>query len=274
MLFSSLTAGQDRSPAFAVIHEHGIVGAEGLLAMGTTASRAREPTPLQANRPCGVPAAVSDGRRYTQRMRPSGAAGWAGLAGVVLNALAVAALRPVPHTYAPGDVGAWLAETRAAPLNTQVSAWAFTVGLVALAAFAAGLASVVEKRRTLAVVGAVFFGAGALLDATGTLAPIAALHVDDASGVALLWLSLLLDSAFNGLLGVGLLCFAGALRSDEDWPKALRWLGVAAGLASLPVALQFSSDAFARLLAVAGPLWLAWVSWTSVLLLRRARDAR
>lgn len=207
-------------------------------------------------------------------MRRSAAAGWAGLAGVALNVVAVAALRPIPHTYAPGDVVAWLAETRAAPLNTQVSAWAFTVGLVALVAFVAGLAASVEKRRALALVGAVFFGGGAMLDAAGTLAPIAALHVDDASGVALLWLTLLLDSAFNFLLGVGLLCFAGALHPDERWPKALRWLALLAGVASLPVGLQFSSDAFARLLAVAGPLWLAWVTWTSVVLLRRVPDAR
>lgn len=202
-------------------------------------------------------------------VRPGGAAGWAGLAGVVLNVVAVASLRPVPHTYAPGNVGAWLAETRAAPGNTQLSAWAFTVGLVALAAFAAGLAAAVERRRTVAVVAAVFFGGGALLDAAGTLAPIAALHVDDAAGVALLWLSLLLDSAFNALLGVGLCCFAAALHPDDGWPRPLRWLALVAGLASLPVGLQFSSDAFARLLAVAGPLWLAWVTWTSVVLLRR-----
>jgi hypothetical protein len=202
-------------------------------------------------------------------MRRDGAAGWAGVAGVALNVVAVAALRPVPHTYAPGDVGAWLAEARAAPLNTQVSAWAFTVGLVALAAFAAGLAAAVEHRRTLAVVGATFFGAGALLDAAGTLAPIAALHVDDAVGVALLWLTLLLDSAFNGLLGVGLVCFAGALLPAEGWPAPLRWLALVAGLVSLPVGLQFSSDDFARLLAVSGPLWLVWVTWTSVVLIRR-----
>lgn len=207
-------------------------------------------------------------------MTRSAAAGWAGLAGVALNVIAVVALRPIPHTYAPGDVGAWLAETRAAPINTQVSAWAFTVGLVALAAFAAGLASAVEKRHTLALVGAVFFGGGAMLDAAGTLAPIAALHVDDAAGVTLLWITLLLDSAFNGLLGVGLLCFGGALHPDDGWPKPLRWLALVAGLASLPVGLQFSSDTFARLLAVAGPLWLAWVTWTSVVLLRRTGDAR
>jgi hypothetical protein len=204
-------------------------------------------------------------------MRASVSAGVAGLVGVLLNVVAVASLGPVPHTYAPGDVPAWLAETRAAPLHTQVSAWAFTIGLVALAAFVAGLARAVEKRRTLALVGAVFFGGGAMLDAAGTMAPIAALHVDASVGLALLWLTLLLDSAFNGLLAIGLLCFAGALSPDDGWPRPLRWLALVAGVVGLPVALQFSSDTFARWLAVAGPLWLAWVAWTSVLLLRRTR---
>lgn len=212
-------------------------------------------------------------------MNRNASAGVAGLVGVALNVVAVAALRNVPHTYRPGDVAAWLSELHADPVSAQLSAWAFTVGLVALAAFAVGLALsvanrrnlAVTDRRNLAVTGAVFFGGGALLNAAGTMAPIGALHVDPASGVALLWLTLLLDSAFNGLLAIGLLCLAGALRVDDGWPAPLRWLGFAAGLASLPVALQFSSDVFAKLLAVAGPLWLAWVTWTSVLLVRGRR---
>ena len=212
-------------------------------------------------------------------MNRNTSAGIAGLAGVTLNIVAVAALRDVPHAYRPSDVMAWLAEAQAQPLSTELSAWTFTVGLVALAAFAVGLALSVANRRTLAVTdrrnlavaGAAFFGGGALLNAAGTLAPIAALHVEPSAGVALLWLTLLLDSAFNGLLAIGLLCLAGALRSDDGWPVSLRWLGCLAGVASLPVALQFSSDGFAKLLAVSGPLWLVWVSWASVLLLRGRR---
>lgn len=187
-----------------------------------------------------------------------------GLLGVVLNVVAVGALREVPHTYAPGDVAAWLAETRAHPDASTLSAVAFTYGLVALAAFAAGLAH--AARTPWATVGAVLFGSGALLDSAGTMAPIAVLNVGDEAGRALLWMTLLLDSAFNGLLGLGLLCFAAA----PFWPRPLRVLAAVAGLASLPVALQFHSDAFARLLIIAGPLWLAWVIWASVLQLRKA----
>jgi len=206
-------------------------------------------------------------------------AGIAGLVGVALNVIAVVALRDMPHAYRPGDMAAWLAELQAQPHATQLSAWAFTVGLVALATFAAGLALTVANRRTLAVTdrrnlavaGAVFFGGGAMLDAAGTMAPIGALYVEPSAGLALLWLTLLLDSAFNGLLAIGLLCLASALRTDDGWPAPLRWLGYVAGVASMPVALQFSSDSFAKLLAVSAPLWLAWVTWTSVLLLRGRR---
>ena len=195
----------------------------------------------------------------------------AGAAGVLLNLVAVAALGPVPHTYRPGDVAAWRAETLSAPVHSTVSAWAFTVGLVLLAAFAAGFVGAVSERaRAWAVLGAALFGGGALLNAAGTLAPVAVLHASADAGVALLWMTLLLDSAFNALLGTGLLCWALALRGDAHWQGWLRWLGVAAGLASLPVALQFHSDAFARLLAVSGPLWTGWVLAAAWHLWRRA----
>lgn len=192
---------------------------------------------------------------------PVALAGWLGLA---LNVVAVFALREVPHTYAPGDVPAWLAETVAHPTASTVSAWAFTVGLVLLAAWAAGLAFAV--RTAWAVVGACLFGLGALLDAAGTLGVVAALHVDASAGVALLWLTLLLDSAFNALLGLGLLAIAAG---TPGWPRPLRTLAVVAGLVSVPVGLQFSSDSFARLLAVSGPLWLVFVAWSGVVLSRR-----
>jgi hypothetical protein len=195
----------------------------------------------------------------------------AGILGVLLNVAAVAALGPVPHTYAPGNVALWQAETVASPGHSTLSAWCFTVGLVLLAAFAAGMANACSAAlRPWALVGAVLFGGGALLDAAGTLAPIAVLRVSADAGEALLQLTLLLDAAFNGLLGLGLLAFAVAQSPEDGWPRWLRWLAAVAGLASLPVVLQFHSDAFARLLAVSGPLWLAWTLASCAALWRRA----
>lgn len=195
----------------------------------------------------------------------------AGAAGVLLNLVAVGALGPVPHTYAPGNVPAWRAETVAAPGHSTVSAWAFTLGLVLLAAFAAGLSDAVGARgRAWGRLGAALFGGGALLNAAGTLAPVAVLHVSADVGEALLWMTLLLDASFNALLGLGLLAWAAAVSPEDGWPRWLRGWAVLAGLASLPVALQFHADGFARLLAVSGPLWTGWVMAASWTLWRRA----
>ena len=192
----------------------------------------------------------------------------AGLLGVALNLVAVFALRPVPDTYAPGNVPGWLAEARAAPVNIAISGGAFTIGLVALAAFMAGLAFRETTRQSWWVIGASLCGAGALLDAAGTMAPVAALHTSDEVGIGLLWLTLVLDSSFNALLGFGLICISVAQVADDGWPKPLRWLALAAGIASAPVCLQFISDTFAKLLFYAAPLWVTWVVWTCVVLLR------
>jgi hypothetical protein len=195
----------------------------------------------------------------------------AGLLGVLLNVAAVAVLGPVPHTYAPGNVPLWQAETVANPGPSTASAWCFTLGLVLLAAFVAGVAhACAPAHRPWALVGAALFGGGALLNAAGTMAPLAVLHVSADAGEALLWMTLLLDAAFNGLLGLGLLAFAAAQAPSDGWPRWLRGLAVAAGAASLPVALQAHSDSFARLLALSGPLWLAWALATCAVLWKRA----
>jgi hypothetical protein len=64
-----------------------------------------------------------------------------------------------------------------------------------------------------------------------------------------------------------LLAAALALARREQRP-VLGLLGVGAGLTTVVVSLQVVSDAAARWLALAGPLWLAWVLAASVLLWR------
>ena len=189
-------------------------------------------------------------------------AGWCGVAGVALNLAAVAVLQPQPHCYKPGHVDLWLAEAQAAPVGTMVSAWCFTVGLVLLVPFAVGLMRRDPRTRT----GAVLLAAGALLDAAGTQLPIAALHLPNAVAQGCLWSTLLLDATFNGLLGLGLLLMTLGLRRADGWPRGLRPLVALAGLASLPVALQFVSDGYAGLLLLSGPLWAAALIWIGLLL--------
>lgn len=186
-----------------------------------------------------------------------------GLIGVVLNVIAVGALQPFTSPYSPADIPGWLASCVQYPVRTAVSSFAFTFGLVALAAFALGFAFV--RRTGPAIVAAAFIGFGALLDAAGTPAPLVALNTEPALGQAFLRFTLLLDATFNGCLGVGLIA-AFVATPDTRW----RWLALASGLLSLPVAFQWASPEAARLLALAGPAWLLWMTATSIQLLRPA----
>ena len=198
-----------------------------------------------------------------------------GAIGIVGNVLGVAFLFDVPGAYRVGSLDAWAGGTAAHPAASVASAVAFTIGLVALAGWADALAG--RVRSPLMRRGAALMAIGALFNAAGTLAPaVLALHVAPACAGeaclpvarALLGLTLSLDALFNLLFGAGLVAAAAALSRAERRPL-LGLLGVAAGAATLPVSLQFALDAASSLLAVAGPLWLAFVAATSVLLWRR-----
>ncbi len=204
-------------------------------------------------------------------------AGWAaaalGLVAVLGNVLGVYFLGDVPSPYRPGDVPAWLAGSHAQPGATLASAWSFVVGLVALAAFAGVMAAATRPDRPgLARAGWALVGAGALLNAAGCVTPAVVVGfvppppdpVGAVLGQALLAVTLHLDAAFNLSLGVGLLLVNAGLGRGSGWPSWLRGLGVVAGLASLPVFLQWHDDAYAKLLAISGPLWLAWFVAASV----------
>jgi len=109
-----------------------------------------------------------------------------------------------------------------------------------------------------------------VLNAAGCLAPLVlVLHVlPGCSGEAcapvaraLLGATLSLDALFNLLLGAGLLALSPALMRRGE--RALGALGLLAGAASLPVALQVTSLQAARLLYLAAPLWLLFILWSS-----------
>lgn len=196
------------------------------------------------------------------------AAGVQGLLGVALNVAAVVLLQKVPHTYKPHTFALWLSESRAAPTQTVLSAWAFTIGLLALAAFFWALRTAVPQPSSPSLFrsGATTLALGAIMNAAGTLTPIIALEADDGAARAMLHLTLLLDSTFNACLGLGLLQLA--FSAGKAWPLLLRALCFVAGAASLPVGLQFMYDEAARFLAIAGPLWLVALTWISLRLLR------
>jgi hypothetical protein len=205
-----------------------------------------------------------------ERDRPGAVLGLLGVAG---NVLGVAALWEVPGAYRPDALAAWAEGSLAHPQATVVSAAAFTIGLLALAGWggAVGRALLAPAGPAGRLAGSAM-AAGALVNAAGTLAPaVLVLHVAPGCAAAeaclpvaraLLGATLSLDALFNLAFGAGLL-LAGALllRSGR---RGLGALGLAAGLVTVPVAGQLASAAAARALALAGPLWLAFVVATSV----------
>jgi hypothetical protein len=197
------------------------------------------------------------------------------------NVAGVVLLVDVPGVYRPEQLDAWAKGALAHPGATAASAAAFVVGLVALAGWALAVGRWV--RRPLARAGAAALAAGALLNAAGCVAPaVLVLHVAPSCGAdgclpiarALLGLSLSLDALFNLLLGAGLAAAGASLLAARQRP-VLAVLGLAAGIASVPVSLQVVSEDAARWLAVAAPLWLSFIVATSVVLWRgrRARPA-
>lgn len=208
------------------------------------------------------------------------AAAWTAAGGILGNVLGVVFLRDVPSPYRPGDVAAWLEGTLAHPLATVLSSASFVVGLVLLAVFAvlAGLSERPERPGPF-LAGLALLAVGAVLNAAGCVTPaVAARFLEtplDAAGAAagrgLLAVTLHLDAFFNLALGAALVLVNLGLGRASGWPAWLRGLGIVAGIASLPVALQFWADPFAMLLAISGPLWLAWFAAAAVRLARNPR---
>jgi hypothetical protein len=185
-----------------------------------------------------------------------------GLVGVIGNVGAVALLLDQPAGYRLGGLDDWAQQVGTHRITTAASAIAFTLGLIGIAIWALALRDHLGSR--LARTGAVVVAIGALADALGTLTPLVlALHVADTSSAALLvnrallGFTLALDALFNLTLGLGLLAVATGLPAEvKPW---LRALAFGAGLASLPVSGQLVSDAAAKWLLVAGPLWLLFI---------------
>jgi hypothetical protein len=195
-----------------------------------------------------------------------------GVVGVVGNVVGVAALHDVEGAYRPGGLGAWAESALAHTSASVASAVAFTVGLLAMAGWAVALGR--RLGGPAAPLAAAAMAVGAVVNAAGTLTPaVLVLHVAPACGDggcvavarALLGVTLSLDALFNLVFGAGLALAGWSLWTAGRRP-VLGGLGLAAGLATLPVAGQLAWESAANLLAVAGPLWLGFVVATSVLL--------
>ncbi|MSP50976.1 MAG: hypothetical protein EXQ91_01065 [Alphaproteobacteria bacterium] len=209
------------------------------------------------------------------------AATFGGLA-VALNVIGVVGLRDIPAAYKPTMFAAWLEASLAHPTGATVSAVAFTAGVLALIPFAGGLARAASGPQAgIARIGAIFIAAAGLMNATATLAPFVAigplaaasngpLANFQSAAFALLGWAITMDALFNALFGIGMILSGWAMARDPRRSRALAIMGVVVGAATVPVAMQPVSIVAANWLQIAGPLWLLWLSWTSVSLWRQS----
>lgn len=196
----------------------------------------------------------------------SRSAALAALLAIVGNVLAVAQLTDSPHAYKVESLELWLRELVAKPDGHEAAAWLFTIGVLMLIPFAMGL----QRRLTgsaCAWLGAWLVAMGAGMNAVACMTPWVVVRVllgrmgepgVEALSLALLGFTLVLDAIFNLLFGCGMV-LCGAAQWGRG-SKVIGALGVIAGIATVSVVGQAYSDEAARRLAIAGPLWLAWVA--------------
>lgn len=206
--------------------------------------------------------------------------GVAGLLAVVGNVLGVVGLQGQPAAYRTDGLSDWVAQIGAHPAGTALSAWGFTVGVLLLTPFAAGLRALLP-RDGLVDAGSRLIALGGLMDGVATLMPfVLSQHVLPVCasvqdclplGRAMLGFALSMDGATNLLIGLGLVLAGLGLRAVA--PKT-GILGVVVGLALMPVVGQSVSQRLADWLLIAGPAWLGWVVVASVVLLGKARATR
>jgi hypothetical protein len=195
-----------------------------------------------------------------------------GAVGILGHAVGAALLRDVLMASRSGDVAGWLAGAHAAPVAATVSAWAFVIGLAAIAAFVALVAAAARPAHPGPfVAGIAILALGALVAAAGAVAPAVAVGFTaappDAAGAAvggaLLGLALHLGAAFDLAAGAGLLLVSLGAGGPSGWPLWLRALGAVAGAASLPAFLRPWIDGLAVLHVLAAALVLAWIGAVS-----------
>ena len=208
------------------------------------------------------------------------AGGVAGFLAVFFNILGVVPLGPIEGAYLPGHLGEWFQNLQPQPMATMLSAWAFTLGVLLLVPFANAVRRA-YPRSGLVDLGGQLLALGGIMDGASTLTPfVVSRHLlvesnpvaSASTGVALLGLTLSMDALCNLMLGLGMLLMGLGLRRSGR--RILGSYGIIAGLVTTPVVLQAISEPFARLLGLAGPLWLGWVALASWQLFRCAESAR
>lgn len=197
-------------------------------------------------------------------VEPNFIAGRAGVAAVGFIAIGVAFLRNIEGAYRPGMLDRWYYAATQHETATTWSAWCFTMGVLLLVPWAAGLARVLGPYSWP---GAALAAVGAMLSAVGTLLPFVVVqmvpHGEAAIGETLLGIALTFDSLFNLVFGAAMVLLCFAMARDPQLPMWLPAYGLVASLLTIAVVSQAWSPVGADLVLLAGPAWLGWVALTS-----------
>ncbi len=187
--------------------------------------------------------------------------------------LGMAFLRNIEGAYRPGMLDRWYYAATQHETATAGSAWCFTVGVLLLVPWAAGLARALGPYSWP---GAALAAVAAMLSAVGTLLPFVVVqmvpHGEAAIGETLLGIALTFDSLFNLVFGAAMVLLCFAMARDPQLPMWLPAYGLVAALLTMAVVSQAWSPVGADLVLFAGPAWLGWVAITSWKLERLASE--
>ena len=198
-----------------------------------------------------------------------------GLVAVALNILGIVTLKDVVTPYQIGGLDNWIASIPNHAGASSLSALSFVFAVLTMIPYAWALQH--RDGRPGIRLGALSIAIGALMNAVACLVPfVVATHVLPSCSSpeaclpiarGMLGYAITMDGLFNALLGSGLLAIGITWLKDPERRKPAI-VGLLAGLFTLPVALQPISDACQQLLVVGGPLWLLFITMTSIELLR------
>ena len=198
-----------------------------------------------------------------------------GLVAVALNILGIVALKDVTTPYQVGGLDGWITSLPDHPGATSLSAVFFTFAVLTMIPYAWALQH--HDNRTGIRLGALSISVGAIMNAVATMIPFvvvthllpSCLSMDSCNPIArgMLGYAITMDGLFNALLGFGLLTIGFTWIGDLNRRK-LAIVGILAGIFTLPVSLQPISDTCQQMLVIGGPLWLLFITITSLEMLR------
>ena len=198
------------------------------------------------------------------------------LVGAVANGLGAVALPQASLAYKPGRLAEWLAVNLANPTGAEWGAILFTLGVLMMVPVTVALATLIAGRvRGLAILGAGLMVLGPFVNGMATmlpfvvstqLAPLVELSVPPSHTIAtaLLGVALAADAVAIGFMGLGLVLMGSAMTQDEGFGRGLGGLGIVAGLAVMPMALEAGHDWAAQWVLWGSIPLFAWLLWLAV----------